>query len=284
MPGPGPLPARGDGPRVLVQAGLGRALGREGLGVRGVATIAASSADPRLALPEVAGKVAAEVADALGRGDLPLVLGDCSSAVGAVAALAAALAGDVVLIWLDAHGDLNTPETSLSGYLGGMPLAVITGRGPEWWARGVEAGLPLPDRCVALVGTRDLDPAEVTAVATGGIRIFPASLLRDPAARAGALQEIRDRISQASGVFFHLDVDVFDPALVPAVAFPVARGLTFADVFDLACCCRGSSTTVLSVASFDPCAPGAAAPAERLVACVGGLARVLVCPPTASKE
>lgn len=125
------------GPQALVAAGLEAALRAAGLAVTCLVRIGVSSPDPHVSLPGVAARVAHEVRCAIQSGHLALILGDCTASVGAVAGLAGTVGPDVALLWLDAHGDFNTPETSRSGYFGGMPLAVIAGRGPAWWQRGL---------------------------------------------------------------------------------------------------------------------------------------------------
>ncbi|HSR15845.1 MAG TPA: arginase family protein, partial [Gemmatimonadales bacterium] len=96
--------------------------------------------------------------------DRPLVYaGDCMAAIGMLAGLQRR-GIDPALLWFDAHGDFHTWETTRSGFLGGMPLAMLTGRGEQTVVAG--AGLrPLPDERVVLVDARDLDPGEEEAVA-----------------------------------------------------------------------------------------------------------------------
>jgi len=120
----------------------------------------------------------------------PLLLsGDCVMALGAMAGLQRRH-GDVAVVWLDAHGDFNTPATTITGYLGGMPLAMLTGRGRELISDGL--GLrPVADHQVVLVDARDLDPAEREALAASGVRHVPA----DPDAVAGALGPSPSRTS-----------------------------------------------------------------------------------------
>jgi arginase len=123
------------------------------------------------------------VADAVARADRPLVLsGDCPTSLGAVAGLQRRYR-DLAVVWLDAHGDFNTPAISTSGYLGGMPLAMLTGREPELFCDPL--GLrPLADTNVVLADARDLDPAERDALTASQVHRVPA----DPAAITSALE------------------------------------------------------------------------------------------------
>ena len=154
------------------------------------------------------------VADAVARAARPLLLsGDCPAALGTVAGLQRRHS-DVAVVWLDAHGDFNTPAITISGYLGGMPLAMLTGRGPELFCDPL--GLrPVADTDVVLAAARDLDPAEREALTVSQVRRVPA----DPAAITSALDGIG-----RTPVYLHLDVDVIDSAQLPGLRFPSGPG------------------------------------------------------------
>ena len=156
------------------------------------------------------GAVADVVADAARRGGRPVVLsGDCTTALGTVAGLqrAGAVAG---IAWFDAHGDVQTLETTASGNLGGLPLRLLVGYRPELTA--ARLGLrPVPERQVLLVGARDLDPPEVSYLENAQIRRREVTDL-DPA-------DVPD------GPFYlHLDLDVIDPAGLPGLRYPAPGG------------------------------------------------------------
>lgn len=153
----------------------------------------------------------AVAADCAGGGCPVVACGDCCTALGIVAGLQAA-DSTVGIVWLDAHGDLQTPETTTSGFLGGMPLRLLTGYRPELIAAAL--GLrPVPDEHIILVGARDLDPPEISYVARSPItRRDVASL--DPADLPGL------------PVYVHVDLDVLDPAEVPGLRYPAPGGPT----------------------------------------------------------
>jgi len=157
----------------------------------------------------VARTVAATVlANTGGRGGRPVVLtGDCAISLGIVAGLQRAGA-DPGIVWFDAHGDVQTPETTASGYLAGMPLRLLTGYRPELIA--ARLGLrPVPEHRIVLAGVRDLDPPEVTYLAD-------AAIGRREVADLGDLPE--------GPLYVHVDMDVLDAAALPGLRYPVPGG------------------------------------------------------------
>ncbi|GGB59702.1 hypothetical protein GCM10011505_45560 [Tistrella bauzanensis] len=151
------------------------------------------------------------LAGLLDQGDRPLVVANrCAAAIGYLPAVFARHP-DACLLWLDAHGDLNTPGTSASGYIGGMVLTALAGQ----WRSGQGAGLAF-DRLV-LAGARDLDPAEAALIDTAGITTVPAGADGglDP---AGAIAAIAGR-----PLWVHVDLDVHAPGVV-STEYSVAGG------------------------------------------------------------
>jgi arginase len=159
-------------------------------------------------------RVADTVAGAAG--SRPVVLsGDCITALGTVAGLQRA-GIDAGIVWFDAHGDVQTPETTASGYLGGMPLRLLVGYRPELIATGL--GLrPVPEHRVMLVGARDLDPPEVAYLTGARISRTEVTDLDAAALPDGPL-------------YVHLDLDVIDPAELPGLLYPAPGGPAAADV------------------------------------------------------
>jgi arginase len=159
-----------------------------------------------------------QVDDALAAGDTPVLLAaDCSVSA---TTLPAALRNrpEARILWLDAHGDYNTPETSGSGYLGGMCLAAATG---EW-----DAGLgeTVPAERVVLAGIRDLDPGERELLERSAATVIGASTVETLVAAKNALD--------GAPIFVHLDLDVIDPEHFPA-AVPAPGGLHPDKLYDL---------------------------------------------------
>jgi arginase len=154
--------------------------------------------------------VAEAVSGVAADGGHPVVVsGDCFAAVGVVAGLQAA--GQTVgIVWFDAHGDVQTPETTASGYIAGMPLRLLTGYRPELIAGRL--GLrPVPEEHIVLAGARDLDPPEERYLAASAIR------QRDVAGLAAA-------DLPGLPLYVHVDLDVLDPDEAPGLRFPTPGG------------------------------------------------------------
>lgn len=193
--------------------------------------LAESGHDAVSAIAEVCQQLATATTDAVRHRATPVVLGgDHSLAIGSVAGVATALAerGERVgMIWLDAHGDINTPDTSVSGNVHGMPVAHLLGLGDTRLA-GLAAPSPaLRAEHVVMVGLRDLDPPERTRIRDLGITAFT---IRDIDER-GLRSVMADAIAIASrgtgGIHVSCDADWIDPAEAPGVGTPVRGGVTY---------------------------------------------------------
>ena len=168
---------------------------------------------------------------ALDKGALPLVLGgDHSLAAGSVAATAdfARREGKPLgLIWVDAHGDMNTPSTSGSGNVHGMPLASLLGPEPPELARiGGFSPKGLPEHTV-LIGIRNLDEREKEIVRASRVRVFTMKDIDRSGIAAVTEQALALAGAGTSGVHVSFDLDVCDPAIAPGVGTPVKGGLDY---------------------------------------------------------
>jgi arginase len=169
--------------------------------------------------------------------------GDCVSTIGVLAGLQQR---DVhpTLIFFDAHGDFNTWETTPSGFIGGMPLAMLTGRGEQTIVDG--AGLiPLPDDRVVLVDGRDLDPGEDEALEQSGVAVT-------------TVDEVAHSIPPSGPLYVHVDGDVVDPNDMPAMNYPAADGPSL-DAVRMAMIHLATTGRVVafSISSWNPELPGA---------------------------
>ena len=138
----------------------------------------------------------------------------------------ASVRGTGGVLWLDAHGDLNTPETTPSGNVHGMPLAAALGRGGPGFASGVWALPSVETDRVALVGTRSLDAGERELVAELDVAVFTMSEI-DRRGVEAVVQDALERVSGAGFVHVSLDLDVVDPEEAPGVGTPVRGGLSY---------------------------------------------------------
>jgi arginase len=170
--------------------------------------------------------VARRVAQAAEAGYVPLVLGgDHSVALGTVGGMAARR-GVGAAIWFDAHGDLNTPETSPSGNVHGMPLAAVLGAVEEGFESDAWPLPALEPERVSLVGVRSLDEGERKLVKELGLAVFTMSEID----RRGVEPVVRDALARAEGASFvhiSLDMDVVDPDVAPGVGTPVRGGFSY---------------------------------------------------------
>ena len=209
--------------------GLGRRCEDWGNVVTAVAEASAVGSERTRFLPQIketCERVAELVARAVEGGFLPLVLGgDHSVALGTLGGLAKA-EGPGGVLWLDAHGDLNRPETSPTGNVHGMPLAAALGlAGPEFESPAFRLPAVDPAR-LALVGVRALDEAERVLLAELDALVFTMSDVD----RLGVESVMRESLEHVAGdgyVHVSLDMDVLDPEMAPGVGTPVRGGLSY---------------------------------------------------------
>lgn len=207
-----------------------------------------------------------EMGRALAEGFVIVLGGDCSLVAGTVAGARQALGVPVGLVYLDANADLNTPETSPSGLLSGMALSLALGRGPE---AVVTAGGPSPavrPEHVALVGFRELDPGERSALGDLGLAL-PATAARRLGMRTAAALAL-DAIGNEDGpILVHLDVDVVEPLEMPAKGSNTeGTALSLAEVSDLVTAFLASPRVVaIEVVEYDPSADPEGVHARKIV-------------------
>ncbi|MGP3991247.1 arginase family protein [Streptomyces sp. 3N207] len=147
--------------------------------------------------------------------------GDCAVDLAPVEAALSAFGDRLALVWFDAHADLNTPESSPSGAFHGMVLRALIGDGPE----GLQPVRSLSADRVVLAGARSLDPGEQDLVESRGIRHLDVEQLADPGPLLAAV-----RATGAEAVYVHIDLDVLDPQVFPAVGTPEPGGLGVAEL------------------------------------------------------
>ncbi len=232
------------GPSAIRYAGLEERLAEIGHDVSDLGNIGAPEPEA-LALHDERARFLTEILSACGeladrveacvrQGTRPVVLGgDHSIAMGTLSGLARAAGQIGGVIWIDAHGDLNVPETSPSGNVHGMPLAAAVGRAPDWF-RHERLLFPAVDPSrVALVGIHSLDSAEREYLRSSDIRVFTMSDI-DRIGIERTMSEALDRVAGPGFVHISLDLDSLDPEIAPGVGTPVRGGLTYREAH-LAC-------------------------------------------------
>jgi arginase len=225
-----PRQGLGAGPGALLDAGLCKAIGAQNVSVRDTVTAnlpAEAREEGRTAINigTLGSSTAELVSNALNDGCPALVLtGDDTAAVGVVSGVQMAKGADarIGVIWLDAHGDFNTPETSYSGILAGMSLSIIAGLSGPNWRRAARMSAPVPTSRILVAGVRELDEKEEALIRATDVRVLTSKEIVDGDAFPRAVQHLAD---DCDAIVLHLDVDLLDPHLVPSATTPSEDGL-----------------------------------------------------------
>lgn len=211
-------------------------------------------------LPQIAhtcARLSEMVERAADKGQVPLVLGgDHSAAVGTVAGMSRHLrkkGHKLGLLWIDAHADMNTPDSSPSGNVHGMPLACIIGLGPAELT-GIAGHVPMVDpENVAIVGLRSVDDIERFNVRGAGVHPFTMRDIDERGMRAVMQQAIHAVSSGTSGFHLSFDLDAVDPAEAPGVGTPVHGGITYREAhLAMEIVCDSGLMTSLEMVELNP--------------------------------
>lgn len=255
------------GPSAIRQARLDARLEALGYAVDDLGNVEVDQAESRPVgrenaryLPEITAscrRLSKTVERALDEGRFPLVLGgDHSVAAGTVAGVARHFRKrkrSLGLIWIDAHADMNTPETSPSGNVHGMPLASLVGMGPEELASlGGFAPKVRPEN-VVLVGIRDVDQLEKPHIKSSGVRAFTMRAIDERGLRDVMNEAIRIASDGTAGFHVSFDMDSVDPAEAPGVGTPVRGGMTYREAhLALELVCDSGRMVSLEVVEVNP--------------------------------
>ena len=229
------------GPSVIRIAGLNQAAARLGYEVSDVGNINVQppEAMPRTNyrahyLPEIAGateKLAVAVEDSLHHQATPVILGgDHSIAIGSVAGVSSFYRKReqrIGIIWLDAHTDINTPDTTPSGNVHGMPLAALLGYGPEQLTKVAGFSPKILPENAAVLGARSVDPGEVELIRKLGIRVFTMSEIDERGIGTVIEEAIQIATKNTAGFHATLDMDFLDPFYAPGVGTREMGGATY---------------------------------------------------------
>ena len=229
------------GPSALRVAGLQARIKQLGHTVEDSGNIPVKQAE-EMSYGEKRAKYIAEIADAckdlgtavqksLDEGYLPLVLGgDHSIAAGSISGVAAHFRKEkknIGCIWLDAHSDMNTPETSPSGNVHGMPLSAVMGYGTEELHDLFGFKPKVEPQNVVLVGVRDLDAHEKKFIKKLGVKAFTMREIDERGMREVMSDALKYAMDDTGGVAISLDMDFVDPGDAPGVGTPVRGGVTY---------------------------------------------------------
>lgn len=199
---------------------------------------------------------AAAVSEALGDGNPVLVLaGDDTASIGVVAGVQAAFEDKRLgLVWIDAHADFNTPETSFSGILAGMPVAILAGLAGPIWREAASLKYTLPTDQILIAGLRATDEKELTLLQSTNIRVVEA---KSPQ-RSQLYETALDRLmAHVDIVVVNVDLDVLDPQYVPSASTPEANGLSVKQAaWMVNQVTRRGKTAAVCVTSLNPRAGG----------------------------
>lgn len=176
--------------------------------------------------------------------------GDCAVELGAIPHALESSGESTAVVWFDAHGDLNSPESSPSHAFHGMVLRTLLGDGPD----ALLPADPLPSTRVVLAGTRALDDDEAAYIDAAGIRVVSVAQLQQPESVVEAIAE-----TGARSVYIHVDLDVLDPAEIDGVGYPEPFGLSVQQLVQAISAIRARFPLVgAGITEFAPSAPEAA--------------------------
>ena len=229
------------GPSALRGAGLQTSIKKLGLQVEDIGNLSVKQPEEMpigekrakylQEIAETCGDVAAAAEKALSEGFLPLVLGgDHSIAAGVAAGVANHFRKEkkqIGYLWLDAHGDMNTPESSPSGNVHGMPLAAIMGYGAPELVDLLGFKPKAEPGNIVIVGARDLDAQERKIVKKSGIHVFTMRDIDERGMREVMSDALKYAMDDTAGIAVSLDMDFVDPSDAPGVGTPVRGGVTY---------------------------------------------------------
>ena len=237
----------GAGPERLLACGLRERLVTSGHDVS-VGEILAASAEVPSEVDTAASVLTGlsnGVSSAVGDNRFPIVLaGSCYSAVGTVAGLSPPHPG---VVWFDSHGDLNTPETTESGFMDGMAVSMLTGRCWRTILAKIPDFHPIPDEELLMLGIRDLDSPEIDVIERSNISVLSPERVR------GDIVEVASLAKSMERVYVHLDLDVLDPTEGRANALAAPNGLHADELYGVLQALRAQvEIAAIALTAYDP--------------------------------
>jgi arginase len=247
----------GAGPEHLLSNGMGDVLTATGREIRSEVLQPTSPFHAEIATAfELFGMLAKRVHEATASGSFPLVLsGNCNATVGVIAGLASASPKEEVgLIWFDGHADFNTPETTTSGFLDGMGLAIAVGHCWAQMVRSLQAMRPAREENVVLIGSRSATQVEKERLWASEATVVEEQSVRALGARGALGPALKAMAGRVRRVHVHLDLDVLDPEAVGrANEFASEGGISAEEAQACVWAIRERlEVTSATVASYDP--------------------------------
>ena len=255
------------GPSAIRMANLNRRVSSLGYAVKDFGNVAVVQAETAaegsshakflLEIAAACGHLAEAVSEALSGGALPLALGgDHSIAVGTASGVSRFFRNkgqSIGIIWLDAHADMNTPDTSPSGNVHGMPLACIVGMGPKELTHLGGYAPKVDPRNAVIVGLRDVDQMEKPHVRESGVRAFTMRDIDERGLRAVMDDAIRVASEGTAGFILSLDMDFVDPRDAPGVGTAVRGGVTYREAhLAMEMICDSGGMVAMEVVEVNP--------------------------------
>jgi arginase len=241
-----------------------------------VALPAKDLSDPKLLNPNQVEVLCRALADKvktiLAAGCFPFIVGgDDSALMGVIEGLRRGLSSKLGMVYMDAHGDFNTPETTPSGIIGGMDVAIVAGRGPKKLAAMFGHSPLLPEENIVLYGVRDLDPLEAKALAESRVRVYSREQIKSQGAEKAAGEILRHLQSKCDCVYLHIDLDVLDESVFSAQGLPVPDGLSKEEFQNtLKVLVKSGKLCGLALMVFDAAKDADGSQAKRIVELVTG--------------
>lgn len=248
----------GRGPAALIDAGLVKRLKAAGVPTGDVHVVTMPDGDrtdgPKAANIGRLGMHAAQViADAHAGGRPVLVLaGDDTSSIGVIAGMQVVhgAAANIGLIWMDAHADFNTPETTVSGILAGMPVAILAGLAGPIWREAAQLQATIPTDRILIAGARSIEDREEVLLRSTNVRVIAADEVRKEQTVENAIDRLAERVDL---LVVNIDLDVLDPTLVPSASTPEPNGLSIKQAARiLKYIIATGKTAVIAVTSLNP--------------------------------
>jgi arginase len=252
------LEGLGLGPRALLKAGLQQRLAAAGIEIGSVREAFLPDED-RVESPIAANigmlgnHAASKIAEARGTGTPVLVLaGDDTAAIGVVSGLqdAHGPTASIGLLWIDAHADFNTPETTVSGILAGMPVAIVAGLAGPIWREAARLDATIPTDRILIAGAREIEEKEEILLRSTNVRVVTTDEIMGGSTFENALDRLVERVEY---LMVNVDLDVLDPSLVPSATTPSPNGLSIKQVARmLKYATSTGKAAVISVTSLNP--------------------------------